>query len=199
MKRHQLKHEDVAKSPAKPPLRIPLATAIAGTNLTALTDVRLLAQRQMEIEDEIVALTLRLKDATERLNRVMLEDLPLAFDAAGIKRLDLPDGTVVQVKSMVTANIKAENKGDAHGWLRKNKFGAIIKNVVKIAFGKGEDKNAAKVVAMLKKAKIPYERSEAVHPQTLGAFVREQLGAGKALPASIDVFEVPTASITRPK
>lgn len=193
----------VVKGPLPPGfgLRIPTAASLAASpSVTALTDVRLLGERQMQIEDEIAELQDRLYDAAQRLLRVKTEDLPLAFDAAGIKRLDLPDGTVIAVKSMITANIKEENRSMAHSWLRQNKFGALIKNTIRVAFGKGDDKIAAKLSAFLKKTKIPYERAEAVHPQTLGAFVREQLGAGKgALPASIEVHEVPTATITRPK
>jgi hypothetical protein len=183
----------------KPPLIIPLASSLPGTNLAALTDVRLLALKQMEIEHEIAELQARLANAMQRLQRVAQEDLPLAFDAAQIQALTLPDGTEVIVKAIITANIKEENRPVAHAWLRANKLGALIKNTVKVAFGKGDDVKARKLIATLKKAKIPFERTEAVHPQTLGAFVRESLAAGKGLPASIEVHKVPTAKIIPPK
>jgi hypothetical protein len=208
MKKAAPRRPPLKKPPTRPPgalvppgtrLIIPLASSLAGTNVTALTDVRLLAERQMKIEDEITEIEARLADANRRLQQVKQEDLPLAFDAAGITRLDLPDGIVIKVADFVTGSIKQENQVAAFKWLRDNKFGALIKSQFKLAFGKGEDKIAKRLAAFLKKSKIQFERSEGVHPMTLKAFIREQLAAGKGLPAAIEVTSVPTATVHRPK
>lgn len=197
-------------APAAPPkprlpgahIKIPSHTDLSaqfGPTVATLTDVRLLAVRQIKIEDEIAELNERLADAGRRLAQVKQEDLPMAFDAAGIKRLVLPEGFDISVADFITGSIKPENIAAAHQWLRANKLGGLIKNQVKVAFGKGDDKKAKALAAFLKKQKVEFERTEGVHPMTLKAFVREQLEAGRDLPATIEVTKVPTATIKRPK
>lgn len=191
--------KDLSIPKGRAPLIIPTAASLGAISVHALTDVRLLAQRQMGIEDEIAELNTQLSALAARLKQVKEEDLPLAFMAAGIKAITLADGSEVTVKDFLTGNIKEENSAAALAWLRLNKFGSLIKNTVKVAFGKGDDKKAKALAAFLKKEKVTYERREGVHPQTLQAFIRESLRVGRNLPPSIEVHSVPTTKIDRPK
>lgn len=65
--------------------------------------------------------------------------------------------------------------------LEKAGQGDLIKHTLTIKFGKGEEKWAAKFMRDLAQRKKPLrvERKDAVAPQTLGAFVREQAAAAK--------------------
>lgn len=185
--------------PPKPPLVIPSAASLQVTTVQAMTDIRLIAWRQVKLEDQLAELMLQVADVSAKLKQVKEVDLPLALEAAGLEAVTLSDGWQVLVKDFLTANIKEENAAAAFKWLRDNKFGSLIKNTIKVALGKGDDKLAKALAAFMKKQKIPYERREAVHPQTLQAFVRESLREGRNLPPSIEVVSVPTTKIVRPK
>jgi hypothetical protein len=152
----------------------------------ALKTVSELAKIQLEIEDEIAGLNAALENANDRLTQVKTKDLPDAMIALGCKAYTLVDGSTIKIEPKYGASISDERREPAHAWLRANKHGDLIKNVVTISLGKGEDEKAAKIVAWLKKKEIDHEQKEAVHPMTLKAFVREQLEASKTIP--MDLF-----------
>lgn len=170
-----------------------------GPALKALKDVEILAKRQMEWEDDLVRTLADAEIIGRKLYRLKTVDLPAAFETAGCKATTLLDGTIIEVSDFIAANIKEENVDAAHKWLRANKLGSLIKNVIKVAFGMGEDAKGKKLKAFLKKSKFPFEEKEAVHKGTLTALVKERLREGLALPASIDVSKVPTTNIKRIK
>jgi hypothetical protein len=158
-----------------------------------------LAAQMMRLEDEIRDLEAQLVTKKEKLRMYAQSLLPTSMDAAQVKALTLPDGAIIQVEDFLAANIKKENEAAAFAWLRKNKLDALIKNEIKVKFGKGEDKLVSEYEKFLKKKGIAFERKAAVNWQTLQAFVRERIRAGKDLPPVIEVNRVPTATIKRPK
>lgn len=171
----------------------------AGPNPLTVRQLSDLATQVIQLEDEIAAQSLLLQTLNERLRILKTSTIPSALDEAGVKAMTLPNGFEVEVQEFLAANIKKEDEPRAFAWLRANKAGALIKNEFKVKLGKGDDTIAKKLVAACKKLKIPIERKESVHYQTLQAFVREKLQAGKALPPEINVTKVPTATIHRPK
>ena len=186
----------------KPGLVIPTQDALAGkptASVPAVKQIVTLSRRMIELENEIAQLNDEVGEKSKQLTRLRMVDIPNAMSEAGTKNITLDSGEVVKVEDFVTGNIKEENREAAHAWLRENGFGSLIKHVVSCAFGMGEDKQANKVIVWLVKAKITFEQKEAVNTQTLRAFVRERLSAGKALPPSIDYTTVPTATIKRVK
>lgn len=180
------------------PLKIPTIAEL-GTSVENVKQITLLAEKQMRLEDEIATLVEKADIKQKELRKLSTEDLPLALKQAQVKGIELPNGTYVEVKNFITGNIKDVNREKAHQWLRKNKFGALIKTAFALTFGMGEEKKSAAFVKILAKNKIPFNMKEGVHSQTLQAFIRERLEAGKALPPSIEVVEVPTCKITRKK
>lgn len=180
-------------------VKMPKATDLAGPSQESLSVVGELAKRQVAMEDEIARIEATLAEKNKALYKLKTIDLPTAMEAAGVKFVGLPDGTKVEVTDFVTGNIKEENRTAAHKWLRDNGFGSLIKNTIALAFGMGEEKKCGSIAAYLEKRRIPFDRKEAVNTQTLRAFVRERLQAGKALPPSIDITSVPTSKITRSK
>ncbi len=123
----------------------------------------------------------------ERVQELTETVIPNLFHELGIGQFKLDDDTVIEVSKKYYASIKSENQLEAFSWLRKQNHGDLIKNEVKIEFGKGDDKLARKFLTDLKRrAKPPsFTQREFVHPQTLGAFVREQHEAGAALPMEL--------------
>lgn len=184
------------------PLQIPTASDLAGqaaANEAQVREITTLSNRLLLKMQQAADLTATLEDVTKEIRRLQVVDIPAAMTAAGAKGVTLEDGTKVEVDDFITGYIKEENRESAHAWLRKNKLGSVIKRVIALQFGMGEDKKAANLVATLRKMKLPFEQKEAVHPSTLKALVRERLRAGKELPPSIDVTSVPTATVKPPK
>lgn len=185
------------------PTQAELASAFPPNN--ALREVADLAQRQIELEDRIAKGRAYLADLEDRLKDVQSIDIPAAMSAAGLSMFALENGAVVKVEDFTAASISEANRAAAFAWLRDNKFGSLIKNVMSLQFGMGQDLLAREIAkacaAALKKHKldVPIEQKESVHPSTLRAFVKERLAEGKALPPEITVVQVPTTKITRSK
>ena len=191
----------MATPPPSSGLKIPTQSDLTqpGTSVPAVKQIAVLAKRMTALEDEIAAIGETLTVRSAKLTRLKMVDIPNAMSEAHTKYIELDSGEAVEVKDFVTGNIKEENREKAHAWLRAQGFGSLVKHVVSCAFGMGEDKKALAVVKWLASKKVPFEQKEAVNVNTLRAFVRERLEAGKALPPSIDYTSVPTASIKRPK
>jgi hypothetical protein len=159
-----------------------------------------LVSNQVALEKRIAKGVALLEDLGNQLKLITDKQLPDLFQQLGLKEFTLADGTKVLMDQQVYPNISEANKAAAHAWLRKNKFDSLIKSKCDISFGKGDDKKAAALIAFLtKKGYTSYTLKESVHPQTLGAFVREQLAAGKALPDSIGINPVTRAKLKFPK
>lgn len=177
-----------------------LADATSAPSRDALAEVSQLAARQIELEDAISATEDRLKELKEDLARVRDTDLPLALSEHGLSEISMLDGSKVKVQDIVRASITAANSAAAFSWLDAHGFGDLIKHEIKASFGRGEAEVAEKAIAALLAAGAEPEGKRSVHPQTLSAFVREQLEAGVDIPRDLlGVFVGRSAKITRAK
>ena len=139
-----------------------------------------------------------MKIARKNLERVQVELIPELMKEIGLESFTLATGEKVEAKAKITASIKVADREKAHAWLRDNGFGSLIKNEVTASFGKGEEDVARGLVDELTGREFVVDRKEAVHAQTLGAFVREQLEKGSKIPMDLlGVFDVTKAKITR--
>lgn len=200
-----------AAAPAKPPLQIPTQAALTagGPGQVTINQVSEAVKQLVAIEAEILMQTTLLEKLNERKRILRQSTLPSVLESAGVKSVTLPGGETVVVEDFIAANITKENEAAAFKWLRANKAGALIKNEFKLSMGKGTDAFAKEVLKAitalnkkLAKKKLPeisVAKKASVNWQTLQAFVKEKLSAGKALPAEINVTRVPTASIIYPK
>lgn len=175
-----------------------------------LKTVAQLAERHIELEAQIAALQAELAVKQSALEAIRNSDLPLAMTSLGLELFRLTGGGVIELKEIIAASITKENQPKAFPWLEKNGHGDLIKHVITIQFGKGEDAWAKKFLQDLAKRKRPlkFDRKDTVHPQTLGAFVREQIRAAKAegldprdqLPYDLlGVFQQKYAEVSLPK
>lgn len=154
----------------------------------AVKEISELALIQVSRALRVEALEAELKAANEALRRVQEVDLPNAMAAAGVMSIKLPDGKSVTVKEDVYASIpKDERYPLALAWLREHGLGDVIKNEVKVAFGKGEEAQAAALLSILTEHGWTNNSvSEGVHSSTLKALIREQLAKGAEFP--MDLF-----------
>lgn len=110
----------------------------------------------------------QLKEKMARINDITLKEIPEMFSDIGLSSFTLEDGRKVKVAPQVSASITKANKEQAFEWLREKGHGDLIKEVVTIS----------------------------VHPQTLKAFVREQLGKQVVFPENLfSIFEFSKTTI----
>lgn len=109
----------------------------------------------------------------------------LMASAGGIDKFTLDNGTAITIKDELFASITQAKQQEAFAWLEEHGHGDVIKNEMKIALGKGDDANErfSSIIAVAESLGITdYSAKRSVHPGTLAALIREQLGEGVELP-----------------
>jgi|TARA_R100001530_G_scaffold135095_2_gene111458 hypothetical protein len=120
----------------------------------------------------------RLKRLKEAYRELSEETIPLKMQNMGISDIRMDDGSRILVEPFYSARITEKNRNSAHYWLRKNDLGDIIKNIVSVTFGKGEDELATQTMDALEKQDLMPSQKESVHPSTLKATIRELIESG---------------------
>ena len=157
-----------------------------------------LCKKQIELEKEVDRLNELLAETQKKLSYIREHDLPDAMAEAGVSELKLKDGAKVTVQPFVGAHITEAKKRDAHQWLDENGHGGLIKRELTFKFNR-EDTAWEKMMEQYSAMGwTNYKLKEAVHPQTLKAFVREQVEKGSDIPVSLfNIFSGFKAKITK--
>lgn len=155
---------------------------VAAPTDQALSKVATLAELQLALEQQVEEIEARLKDKKEQLKKVQEFDLPEAMAEVGVASFTMANGCKVAVKPYYSGKIDEENCDACFGWLRENDFGDLIKHEFAVSLPKGEDDKAKELMATLRALGLGYKDKEGVHPQTLSAFIREQVEKGAAFP-----------------
>jgi hypothetical protein len=150
-----------------------------------LSKVSAKAQEQLDLEKEIKDLEEQLKETKSRHRAVSELELPEAMQEANLAEIVLTNGAKISVKPFYKGYISEENRDDAMAWLVDNNHGSLIKNEVTLKFGKNEDEKATATVEKLKQQGLSPDVKQGVHPQTLNAFIKEQITGGKDIPSDI--------------
>lgn len=163
------------------------------TELTQVTDGNIkvvadLVRQQLVLEQRVEDLEAELKRAQQDLAKVAQELLPEALAEHGLSELKMDDGSKITVSQFIQAHISKEKQEEAFDWLREHDFDDLIKNVVSLEFGKGEDEHARDVMETLTNRGYWPQNKQSVHPSTLKAFVKEQVEKGAEIPS--DLFGV---------
>ena len=175
-----------------------------------LNMVKQLAEKLALARVEVELAESALEAKKEAFRKLSEDTIPEAFNAAGLALgtvIALADGWSLTVEETVRASISEENRPKAFAWLRERGHDDLIKNVVTVSFGKGEESDAAQLVQHIKEASEAdklhfgqFERKESVHNATLTAFVKEQLELGVEFPTAIfGVFTPQVAKLRPPK
>lgn len=125
------------------------------------------------------------KKAKAELLKLTDEDLPALMQEIGLKSFRLDDGATVEIKATYGGHIKAENKPAAFEWLRDHNHGDIIKNIVSVNFGAGEDNAALDFIADTTRRGFTPEHKTDVNPMTLKAWVKERVEKGEEFPMTL--------------
>lgn len=138
----------------------------------SLTD---LLDQMVQLEEEMKAHEAAAKECKDKLFKLTSDLIPSRMDELGTPFIGLPDGRKVEVLDAVSVRVPKGKKAAAYQWLRDHNAGALIKNVVAVTFGKGEDENATKLMEELEGRELPVSQSEDVHWRTMESYVKERL------------------------
>ena len=168
-------------------------------HLTPVDDVSLkaLAQkcRRLEaIQTEINQQEQNIKALKEKQRKLSEEEIPTFLQEKGLTSIRLNNGTEVSVSEDIKPGVLVANRPFCYQWLRDNGFGDLIKNIVSVNFGMGEDKDAINLKKQIEELGLACAEKEDVYYQTLKAFVGEQHRKGVNLP---DEFGVHVANVTK--
>ncbi|MAK50646.1 hypothetical protein [Marinobacter sp.] len=147
-----------------------------------LATVSSLAQKQLDLANEVSGLEDMLKAKKEELRLTQEQELPDAMSAAGLTQITLSTGEKISINEFYSAHISKANQQQAYQWLLDNGHEGIIKNEVSLKFGRGESAIVDETVLALKSRGLSPEVKQSIHPSTLKAFVKEQLTTGNDIP-----------------
>jgi hypothetical protein len=153
-----------------------------------LGEIAALAFQQVQWENTIARLTKELANATAGLKNIQEKALPDAMATAGLSKFTLTNGMSIEVKKEVFPSISAANEKKAFKWLTDNGFGDVVKDEVKVPFGKGEAAKALVLMTWAKAQGFAATEKLSVHAGTLKALVKEQRARGVEFPA--DCFSI---------
>lgn len=163
----------------------------------SINTISKLAERIIDFQKRISRIEDTLKTDKAELRKLTDEELPAAMAEVNMKKFETDSGYSVAIKKIYVTNIKVEDRPDAFEWLRENGHGDLIKNIVSINFGKGEDDIAVRFKALAEEENIPVETDTKIHPMTLRAWGKEQMEKGnrEALHEKINISVIDHAEI----
>lgn len=150
--------------------------------MIGLTDLVEAANRQVFLAEQVAALDEQLKAKKQELKTQSEEIVPSMMMELGMTKFTLANGYELSIKDEVYAKIPENTKFAAFQWLRDRNLDGIIKTQVSMDFGKGEDEEASRIVQTLADMGIYAKTESTIHPQTLKAFLREQISLGSGVP-----------------
>lgn len=155
------------------------------TGETSLTELTELAEQQAQLEAAVEQAEQALKKVKEDLRLISEVALPEKMEALGMETFTTTHGLKIKVKETIRASLPKENPGASLNWLREQGHGGVIKRVVKLEFGMGQDTVADEVGALLEEHGHGFTDESNVHFMTLGALAKERLTAGKDMPSEL--------------
>jgi len=148
-----------------------------------------LAKRQRELERELEANEERRKAINKELDKLAggyqsEGEIPQAMQEMELTSFTLDDGSIITVDEELkppSMAASSKNREPLLNWLHKHGHGDAIKASTTVQFA-ADDPRKPKVDEALTKLGVPFEYFQTMHPQTLGALLRELLESGEEVP-----------------
>lgn len=147
-----------------------------------LNDLSLLVERQLKLKIEMTKVSDYLKILTERHDGLIDVAIPDLMASTGMTNFTLANGVKITIKEDVRASMRADFIEQAVEWLDSQNLGGIVKDEVKVNFGRGEKNSAHMLMEYCKANNFAANEKMSIHPMTLKATVKEQLGKGIQFP-----------------
>lgn len=152
----------------------------------AIMQVAELANEQLKREAIVAELEDALKFAKKDLSEISEDLLPSAMESADLLSYITGDNIQVKIKEDISLSLKSGQPVQARAWLRKNEHGDLIKNIISVPFGKGQDEQAVKLAKLLKEKEYEFDQVEDVNSGSVKAVLRRELEKGTDVP--LDIF-----------
>jgi hypothetical protein len=158
-----------------------------------VVDLTVVRHKAVELRDEYLRKTdleTRLKGIQSKINNIERKELPDLFSKAKISSVTVDSdgnhpGFVAERGTVYTAKIPDEKRMEAFQWFEQQGHGDLIKSMINIVFGMQEHEERLRVMKLLSDNRVEYYTNESIHYQTLKAFVKRELQAGKILPSDL--------------
>jgi hypothetical protein len=150
-----------------------------------LSSVGALAKRAKELEKEIEEIETTLNERKSQYRKLLEETIPAMLQELGLSKFSMTDGSEIVVKPFYSASIPEGKRAQAYEWLREHGYDDIIKNTVSVRFGRNEDQLCDTLLNQLRGQNYPVEQTQKIEPQTLKAWVREQVERGSEFPTEL--------------
>jgi len=158
---------------------------VESTDTGRLSNVSDLASKIIQMENKVSFLEEELKSSKKQLLELTDQDLPAAMEEINMESFTLSDGSEVKVVPTYGGTIRADDRPQAHQWLRDHGYGDIVKNTISANFGMGEDNLAKDFYQSALDKGFQVDKKEAVHPMTLKSFVKEMTENGSEFPSDL--------------
>ena len=160
-------------------------TGVESTDTGRLSNVSTLASKIIQMENKVKFLEEELKTSKKELLELTDQDLPAAMEEINMESFTLSDGSEVKVVPTYGGTIRADDRPQAHQWLRDHGYGDIVKNTISANFGMGEDNLAKDFYQSALDRGFQVDKKEAVHPMSLKSWVKEMTENGSEFPSDL--------------
>lgn len=148
-----------------------------------------LVKAAQDLKDNIELSKQQQKELQQEYDKIIREYIPEAMNSMGLERVDV-DGNSISLVPFVFARITEENKEDCFEYFRRRGLDDIIKNEVKVSFGKGEDNLAGAFLDDCSKQGLSADNKKTVHPSTLKAVIKDEMSKGAMSEDDLKIFNV---------
>jgi hypothetical protein len=166
-------------------------TPIPDSQIATITD---LARDLYRTEKAIEKTEVFLEDLKRKQAMLKMQLIPAAMEKIGMEAFTLKskedNGAVatLKVKPFYSAKIAEENETNAFKWLRDNDHAGMVRTQFQINLTQKEQDMVKKVLSTLRRNRIPFDKKDNVHWQTLRAWVKTMKEGGHFIPD--DLFGV---------
>ena len=158
-----------------------------------VVDLSTIRRKAVELRDaylEKAELEENVKKVASKITGIERKDLPDMFAKAKISSVSVEadgnhPGFVASRDTVYTAKIPDEKRMDAFQWFEQTGHGDLVKSVIQIVFGMQEHEERLRVMKLLSDNGVEFWNNESVHHQTLRAFVKRELQAGRIVPQDL--------------
>lgn len=155
--------------------------------ISEVSDVSEVSNQYLQIESEILNLEEQVKRKKQELQQANDKIVEL-MTQRGVKEIKTVDGDSVSFKAFYKGSISKDNQPEAFKWLEDNGHGDLIKNIVSVKFGKGDNSVAENLINELQQRQLYPDQKRKVEPMTLNALIGEQINKGNDIP--METFSV---------
>ena len=149
-----------------------------------LVEVGVLISTLHKMQEDYYQQETALKKFKQEIIEMELRTIPDIMTELGVAEFTNTDGVKVTIKPFISASIPKKRMEEAHAWLKDNGHGDLIKHFVSVDVGK-KGNDAGLALEALSELGLDPTDKENVHPQTLKAFVREQVESGEPIPLEL--------------